>query len=148
MPLITFTNPDYKDKTVYAVAGSFTETVLKIAKTNKIPINFYKKVKLETERKRKKFVEQGGAIEDFQPAPDPLEEKIKDLFRKFRDMKSDFNKNLELEKQDNLRRKYDVIEKIKELILPSTARTSAPYRFARPLVSMARPLFDWSYIGT
>jgi ferredoxin len=40
MPLITFSNPGYKDKTVYAVAGSFTETVLKIAKTNKIPINF------------------------------------------------------------------------------------------------------------
>ncbi len=40
MPLITFSSPDYKDKTVYAVAGSFTETVLKIAKTNKIPINF------------------------------------------------------------------------------------------------------------
>ena len=40
MPLITFTNPEYKDKTVYAVAGSFTETLLKIAKTNKIPINF------------------------------------------------------------------------------------------------------------
>lgn len=40
MPLITFSNPEYKDKTVYAVAGSFTETVLKIAKTNKIPIAF------------------------------------------------------------------------------------------------------------
>jgi len=40
MPLITFSNPDYKDKTVYAVAGSFTETVLKIARTNKIPIAF------------------------------------------------------------------------------------------------------------
>jgi len=40
MPLITFSNPAYKDKTVYAVAGSFTETVLKIAKTNKIPIQF------------------------------------------------------------------------------------------------------------
>ena len=40
MPLITFTNPEYKDKTVYAVAGSFTETVLKIAKANKIPIKF------------------------------------------------------------------------------------------------------------
>ena len=40
MPLITFTNPHYKDKTVYAVAGSFTETVLKIAQTNKIPIKF------------------------------------------------------------------------------------------------------------
>ncbi len=40
MPLITFSSPDYRDKTVYAVAGSFTETVLKIAKTNKIPIKF------------------------------------------------------------------------------------------------------------
>lgn len=40
MPLITFQNPGYKDKTVYAVAGSFTETVLKIAQTNKIPIRF------------------------------------------------------------------------------------------------------------
>lgn len=40
MPLITFSSPEYKDRTVYAVAGSFTETVLKIAQTNKIPINF------------------------------------------------------------------------------------------------------------
>ena len=40
MPLITFTSPEYKDKTVYAVAGSFTETVLKIAKQNKIPMSF------------------------------------------------------------------------------------------------------------
>lgn len=40
MPLITFSNPDYKDKTVYAVTGSFTETVLKIAQVNKIPISF------------------------------------------------------------------------------------------------------------
>ena len=40
MPLITFTNPEYKDKTVYAVAGSHTETVLQIAKEHKVPIDF------------------------------------------------------------------------------------------------------------
>lgn len=40
MPTITFSNPTYKDKTVYATAGSHTETVLKIAKENKIPIDF------------------------------------------------------------------------------------------------------------
>jgi ferredoxin len=40
MPMITFSNPEYKDKTVYAVAGSHTETVLKLAKANKIPIAF------------------------------------------------------------------------------------------------------------
>jgi len=40
MALVTFSSPEFKDKTVYAVAGSHTETVLKIAKTNKIPIEF------------------------------------------------------------------------------------------------------------
>ena len=40
MPNINFSSPDYKDKTVYAVAGSHTETVLKIAKEHKIPIQF------------------------------------------------------------------------------------------------------------
>ncbi len=40
MALVTFSNPDYKDKTVYAVAGSHTETLLKIAKENKVPVNF------------------------------------------------------------------------------------------------------------
>lgn len=37
---ITFSNPNYKDKTVYAVAGSHTESILKIAKENKIPLEF------------------------------------------------------------------------------------------------------------
>lgn len=40
MALITFSNAEYKDKTVYAVAGSHTQTVLKLALENKIPINF------------------------------------------------------------------------------------------------------------
>ena len=40
MALVTFSNPDFKDKTVYAVAGSHTETLLKLAKENKVPVNF------------------------------------------------------------------------------------------------------------
>jgi ferredoxin len=40
MALITFSSPEYKDKTVYAVAGSHTETILKIAREYKVPINF------------------------------------------------------------------------------------------------------------
>ena len=40
MAVLTFSNPIYKDKSVYAVAGSHTETVLKIAKANKIPLEF------------------------------------------------------------------------------------------------------------
>lgn len=40
MALVTFTNPNYRVKTVYAVAGSHTQTILKLALENKIPINF------------------------------------------------------------------------------------------------------------
>ena len=40
MALVTFSNPDYKDKTVYAVAASHTETVLKLAKEHKVPVQF------------------------------------------------------------------------------------------------------------
>ncbi len=40
MALITFSSPEYKDKTVYAVAGSHTQTLLKLALENKIPIDF------------------------------------------------------------------------------------------------------------
>jgi ferredoxin len=40
MALVTFSNPEYRDKTVYAVAGSHTETLLKLARENKIPINY------------------------------------------------------------------------------------------------------------
>lgn len=40
MALVTFSSPEYKDRTVYAVAGSHTKTILKIAQENKIPVNF------------------------------------------------------------------------------------------------------------
>ncbi len=40
MALITFSNPEYKDRTLYAVAGSHTQTLLKLAQENKVPIPF------------------------------------------------------------------------------------------------------------
>jgi ferredoxin len=40
MPQVTFSSSEYKDKTVYAVAGSHTQTLLKLALENKIPIQF------------------------------------------------------------------------------------------------------------
>jgi len=40
MANVTFSSPEYKDKTVYAVAGSHTQTLLKLALENKIPIHF------------------------------------------------------------------------------------------------------------
>ncbi|MFM8444294.1 MAG: 2Fe-2S iron-sulfur cluster-binding protein [Methylococcus sp.] len=40
MALVTFSSPGYRDKTIYAVAGSHTQSLLKLALENKIPIRF------------------------------------------------------------------------------------------------------------
>ena len=40
MPNITFTSPEHRDKTIYAPAGSHTDTILKVAKEHHIPIDF------------------------------------------------------------------------------------------------------------
>jgi len=40
MPNITFSSPLHRDKTVYAVAGSHTQTILKLARENHVPIDF------------------------------------------------------------------------------------------------------------
>lgn len=81
-----------------------------------IKINFYKKHKAEVERQRKKFVEEGGNIEDFKAQNDPLEETFKELFKVYRDKKSEYNRQQETEKQENLKQKYQIIEEIKELL--------------------------------
>jgi ferredoxin len=39
MALVTFSSPEFKDRTVYAVAGSHTETLLKLAKEHKVPVH-------------------------------------------------------------------------------------------------------------
>lgn len=81
-----------------------------------IKVNFYKKHKIEIEKKKKAFLAEGGDIVDFMPGEDPRETQMKDLLAKYRSLKSAFNKDLELQKQKNLEEKYQIIEEIKDLI--------------------------------
>jgi len=83
---------------------------------DKIKTIFYKKHKAELDKKKKKFLEEGGTPEDYQPADDPLELKVKDLLSRFRGKKTEYKKQLEIEKQENLKEKYDIIDKIKDLV--------------------------------
>lgn len=82
----------------------------------KIKTIFYKKYKAETDQKKKKFLQEGGRIEDYKPADDPLEIKMKDLLARYRGKRTEFNKQLEVQKQENLKRKYDIIDSIKDLV--------------------------------
>lgn len=77
---------------------------------------FYKNIQDNEETAKKQFIEDGGAEEDFKAEEDPYENDIKDLLKEYRQIRIDHSKQLEHEKEDNLQRKYEVIEKIKGLI--------------------------------
>jgi hypothetical protein len=77
---------------------------------------FYKKTKAEFNEKRLNFAKEGGNIEEFRPEPDELESTIKTVLETYRNRRSDFNRILESEKQDNLRKKLEIIEQIKDLV--------------------------------
>ncbi len=77
---------------------------------------FYKKLKLETEERKVKFLEEGGKIEDYRVLVDPSEARVKYLLEKYREKRTDLSKIQEAEKYDNLKKKYDIIDKIKDLV--------------------------------
>jgi hypothetical protein len=82
----------------------------------RIRILFYKKLKQEAEERKNKFLEGGGKPEEYRAWIDPSEAKVKHLLEKYKEKKSDFNKVQEAEKYENLRKKYEIIDKIKELV--------------------------------
>lgn len=86
------------------------------ADVESIKVNFYKKHKAEYERKRKEWVDAGGDIAEFEAPADPMEPQIKELLKQYRDKKSDFNRDLEVQKVKNLEIKQGIIEQIKELV--------------------------------
>lgn len=77
---------------------------------------FYKKTRHEAEERKNKFLESGGKIEDYKQWVDPLDYRLKSLLEKFREKKNDYNKVQEAEKYENLKKKYDIIDKIKDLV--------------------------------
>jgi hypothetical protein len=81
-----------------------------------IKINFYKKHKTDIEKKRKNFLQEGGDIEDFKVEEDPLERMLKEYLKKYKEIKAEYNKKLEDEKLENLGKKYQIIEEIKDLV--------------------------------
>ncbi len=81
-----------------------------------IKTNYYKKHKAEIEKKKKVFIEEGGDIEDFKIEEEPLEKSLKEYLKKYKEIKAEYNKNIEEEKHENLKKKYQIIEEIKDLV--------------------------------
>jgi len=81
-----------------------------------IKSSFYKKQKALNEQKRKEFLNTGGNIDDFIADEDSVEVELKDLFKRYRRYKAEYNRELEKDKFGNLERKYAIIEELKELV--------------------------------
>lgn len=81
-----------------------------------IKTQFYKKLKAEIQEKQKKFIASGGLEADFSPGINEDELNLKDLLKKYRDIKFQLSQVHESEKIENLKRKFEIIEKIKGLV--------------------------------
>lgn len=77
---------------------------------------FYKLHKAEQEAARKAFEEQGGNPEEFVPAADPLENKFKEIMSSIKEKRSEMAAEAEREKEDNLAKKLQILDKMKDLI--------------------------------
>ena len=77
---------------------------------------FYKKYHADCQAAREKFVEQGGAPENFKFADEHQETTFKELYSQFRDKKNAYNQKLDAEREENLKKKLEIIEEIKKLV--------------------------------
>jgi coenzyme F420-reducing hydrogenase delta subunit len=77
---------------------------------------FYKHRNEQIEKDRAAFVEAGGNPEEFVALEDPYENDIKELLKRFNQVRKEHNRQLDSEKEENLARKLEIIEKIKGLI--------------------------------
>jgi hypothetical protein len=84
--------------------------------TESIKICFYKKHKLKLQEEKKKFIDEGGFEEEFKPESDPYEQDLKALLQQFKQKRADHNKDIESEKEDNIKKKVEIIEEIKGLV--------------------------------
>lgn len=76
---------------------------------------YYRFHNAEITAARDLFISEGGKAEDFRPAPDMEEENFKAQFSLIRELRNKAAQAVEAEKQANLKRKQEIIERIKEL---------------------------------
>jgi len=81
-----------------------------------IKANFYKLHNVELEEQKKAFVDEGGSEEEFHPATDPYENDLKDLLKEFKNLRTEYHRRQEVQKDDNYQKKLEIIEELKSLI--------------------------------
>ncbi|MDT8430555.1 MAG: DUF349 domain-containing protein [Bacteroidales bacterium] len=77
---------------------------------------FQKKVDQEYAEKKEKFIAGGGPEQDFKPVEDAVDKLMEELLDKYKTLKADYNKQLEEEKETNLKTKEEILEEFRLLM--------------------------------
>ena len=81
-----------------------------------IKIHFFRRYRANIEAQKSTFAEAGGDLAEFKAEPDPNELELRNLLKQYQDIRNEHNKRIDEDKEDNLQKKYDIIEEIKALI--------------------------------
>ena len=109
-----FERPELLTKLNQLINNHPVETI--VVAVEEIKSAFYKKYHADCQAAREKFVEQGGAPENFKFADEHQETTFKELYSQFRDKKNAYNQKLDAEREENLKKKLEIIEEIKKLV--------------------------------
>lgn len=81
-----------------------------------IKINFFRLYRANIEAQKAAFIQAGGNVDEFKAEPDPYELDLRNLLKQYQDKRNEHTKRSDELKEENLRKKYDIIEEIKALI--------------------------------
>ncbi|SFG25829.1 protein of unknown function [Prevotella sp. KH2C16] len=91
--------------------------------------SFYKLHLAQREEEQKAYVEAGGNPENYQVLPDELEEQFKAEMGLIKEKRAKLYQQQEQEKKENLKRKEEIIEKIKGMVTSPDAVNKAYQEF-------------------
>ena len=77
---------------------------------------YSEKQNAELEEKKAHFLEEGGTLEDFKPAEDPVDAELKELVNKYRILKAEFTRDLEKTKHENLAKRQHILKDLRDLM--------------------------------
>ena len=117
--------PEVEEKKIYTSKQEVLDRVKEIAHSDDAPVKeevdllktvFYKLHIAEREQQMKEYLDGGGDPEKYQVRPDDLEEMFKAEMNIIKEKRAKVFQIQEAEKQENLRRKLEIIEKIKSMV--------------------------------
>lgn len=100
---------------------------------------FDEQTKVALEDLRQKYIADGGEERDFKPVPDPLDQKMKDAYNKFRDIRKTEIEALEKEKQHNSLVKRNIIDNMTTIL--EKADSTEQYKVFKDLMA------QWNSVG-